>query len=324
MPRIISLIASATEIIHALGMGEYLVGRSHECDFPPSVESLPVCTAPRFLVSGSSQEIDGKVKETLREAISVYQVYDHVLESLQPTHIITQSQCEVCAVSLRDVELALASSVSSKPRIVSLQPNSLSDVWSDIYHVGEALGVASQAERLIKTLRLRMQTISSCALSSGNRLRVACLEWLEPLMAAGNWMPELVEMAGSVRLFGETGKHSQWMSWEQVLEQDPEVVVAMPCGFDMKKTEEEMYWLTQRSEWPSLAAVKAQRVYVVDGNQYFNRPGPRLVESLQILAEILHPTKFEPVLLGVGWRNLTANGYPSAARSAIDCRTGEV
>ena len=302
VPRIVSLIASATEIVFGLGMGEYLVGRSHECDFPPSVLLLPVCTAPKFAVSGSSREIDRGVKDTLREAVSVYDVFDSVLEQLRPTHVITQSQCDVCAVSLRDVERAVAARIPSRPEVVSLQPNSLWDVWNDIRHVAESLGIETRGEDLVKTLQSRMASVSGRALSAGEHPRVACLEWLEPLMAAGNWVPELVEMAGGANLFGETGRHSPRMTWEQLLERDPEVIVAMPCGFEMTRTEGEMYWLKDRPEWPALSAVKNGRVYVTDGNQYLNRPGPRLVESLQILAELLHPLKFQPSFRGAGWR----------------------
>jgi len=301
MTRIVSLIASATEIVYGLGMGEYLVGRSHECDFPAPVLRLPVCTAPKFAVSGSSQEIDRRVKETLQDAVSVYEVFDNVLEQLRPTHIITQSQCDVCAVSLRDVERAIAARIPGRPKVVSLRPNSLSDVWNDIRDVAGSLGVEPRGEQLVKTLQSRMAFLSERALSAGEHPRVACLEWLEPLMAAGNWVPELVDMAGGVDLFGVAGKHSPWMSWERLLEGDPDVIVAMPCGFDMARTEREMYWLKNRPEWLALRAVKGRRVYVTDGNQYFNRPGPRLVESLQILAELFYPCKFRPSFRGAAW-----------------------
>jgi iron complex transport system substrate-binding protein len=289
VPRIVSLIASATEIVHALGQFEFLVGRSHECDFPEAVLGLPVCTRPAIPVSGDSGEIDRLIKDRLREAISIYEVFPDVLERLQPTHIITQTQCEVCAVSLRDVEAALASGISPKPQVVPLNPNSLADVWDDIRRVARALGIAQRGEATIDNLKARMCAISSRALSNANRPRVACIEWLEPLMAAGNWVPELVQMAGGVNLFGQAGKHSPWMSWEQLVEADPEVIVIMPCGWDPARTEPEMHWLTDRPEWAQLSAVRSGRVHLTDGNQYFNRPGPRLVESLEILATILHP-----------------------------------
>ncbi len=302
MTRIVSLIASATEIVHALEMGTHQVGRSHECDFPKSVLSLPVCTAPTFPISGNSQEIDNRVKETLRKALSVYEVFEEVLEQLQPTHIITQSQCEVCAVSLREVEEAVGKRLFCQPTLVSLQPDGLNEVWKDMGLVANSLGIEAKGTELVESLSQRMDRISSRAQTASKRPRVACVEWLEPLMAAGNWMPELVERAGGENLLGESGKHSSWMSWEELSQSDPDILVVLPCGFDMKRTREEMYWLTDRSEWGSLKAVQKGRVYVTDGHQYFNRPGPRLMESLQILAEIIHPEVFDADFEGVGWQ----------------------
>ena len=289
MPRIVSLIASATEIVHALGQFEFLVGRSHECDFPEAVASLPVCTRPAIPVSGDSREIDNLVKDRLREAISVYEVFSDVLERLQPTHIITQTQCEVCAVSLKDVEAALAAGLSSNPQIVPLHPNALADVWDDIRRVAGALGIAERGESTVEELKSRMCAISRRAMADRSRPTVACIEWLEPLMAAGNWVPELVEMAGGINLFGEAGKHSPWMNWEELVQADPEVIVIMPCGWDPDRTRPEMHWLTDRPEWEQLRVVRNAQVHLTDGNQDFNRPGPRLVESLEILAAILHP-----------------------------------
>jgi iron complex transport system substrate-binding protein len=288
-PRIVSLISSGTEIIHALGHLPHQVGRSHECDYPESVTTLPVCTRPTIPVSGDSREIDRLVKDRVRDALSVYEVFPDVLERLQPTHIITQTQCEVCAVSLKDVETALAAGLSCKPRVVPLTPNSLADIWDDIRRVARSLEIADRGEAVVEELKSRMCAISQRAKADRNRPTVACIEWLEPLMATGNWVPELVEMAGGVNLFGEAGKHSPYMTWEQLVEADPEVIVIMPCGWDQARTEPEMHWLTGRPEWPSLRAVRNRRVHLTDGNQYFNRPGPRLVESLQILADILHP-----------------------------------
>ena len=289
MARVVSLISSATEIVNALGQVDSLVGRSHECDFPEAVAHLPVCTRPVIDVSGDSREIDRLVKDRLRDALSVYEIFPEVLERLQPTHIITQTQCEVCAVSLKDVEAALATGLSCSPEVVPLNPNSLEDVWDDFRRVARALDIAGRGEDTVEELKARMCAISRQALAHTARPSVACIEWIEPLMAAGNWVPELVEMAGGVNLFGEAGKHSPWMSWEQLAAADPEVIVVMPCGWDRARTEPEMHWLTGRPEWNELRAVRDGRVHITDGNQYFNRPGPRLVESLEILAGILHP-----------------------------------
>ncbi|MDA2935305.1 ABC transporter substrate-binding protein, partial [Acidobacteria bacterium AH-259-D05] len=266
MTRIVSLIASATEIVHALGMGSHQVGRSHECDFPNSIGSLPVCTAPKFPVTGNSRETDGKVKETLRKAVSVYDVFEEVLEELQPTHIITQSQCEVCAVSLKDVEQAVATCVSSKPKIVSLEPYTLEDVWSDIHLVADSLGIQTKGCELVQELKQRTHLIAERVGNVRERPRVACIEWLEPLMAAGNWVPELVEMAGGRNLLSVGGVHSDYISWKQLVESDPDILVLMPCGFDMKRTEAEIYWLTDHPDWNSVRAVRNHRVYITNGN----------------------------------------------------------
>jgi iron complex transport system substrate-binding protein len=289
MPRIVSLICSATEIVSALGFESDLVGRSHECDYPPSVERLPVCTAPKFDVHQNSAAIDRSVKQLLQDATSVYRVDAELLRSLAPDVIVTQSQCEVCAVSLRDVEQAVCSWTGRPARIVSLLPNALADVWTDIAHVAEALDAADRGTSLIAGLQGRIQAIAERVRTAPDRPTVACLEWIEPLMAAGNWVPELVELAGGVNLFGSAGKHSPWMSWEDLCRRDPDVIVALPCGLDRRRTRQELELLAAKPEWPHLTAVRGKRVFVTDGNQYFNRPGPRLVESLEILAEMLHP-----------------------------------
>jgi iron complex transport system substrate-binding protein len=301
MVRIVSLIASASEIVHSLGLTPYQVGRSHECDFPDEVRRLPVCTTPSFSVDGDSAEIDRRVKERLVNALSVYEVFQDVLESLQPTHIVTQTQCRVCAVSLEDVERALAGSLASRPKLVSLEPNALADIWSDIRRVAAACGVEAKGDEVAQTLQDRMAQIAARAKRAPRRPRVACIEWHEPLMAAGNWVPELVDLAGGENLFGKAGLHSPWMTWEELAAADPDVIITMPCGFDLERTRREMYWLTDRPEWRKLRAVESGEVYLADGNQYMNRPGPRIVESLQILAEILHPGLFAAKLRGVGW-----------------------
>ncbi len=270
----------------------------------PSVKRLPICTAPKFNPHGASLEIDQRVKEILEKSLSVYRVDTEILERLRPDVIITQSQCEVCAVSLKDVEQAVCELVSSQPRIVSLEPNALADVWADIQRVAEALGAPERGVELVSHLRQRMDIIANKARLLLEQPSVACIEWIEPLMAAGNWMPELVEMAGGANLFGLAGKHSPWLTWEQLVEADPEVIVILPCGYDIKKTREEMPALTQKPEWSQLQAVCQQRVYLTDGNQYFNRPGPRLVESLEILAEVLHPEMFHFGHEETGWQQL--------------------
>jgi iron complex transport system substrate-binding protein len=303
-PRVVSLIASATEIVCALGCRGNLVGRSHECDYPLSVSKLPVCTKPKFNVRGSSLQIDQRVKAILQSALSVYDVYPEKLRDLQPEVIITQSHCEVCAVSLREVEEVVCEWLDSRPKTVSLEPNCLSDVWNDFGRVAEALLVPGAGEKLVKRLQQRMASISARVQQLRGRPRVACIEWIDPLMAAGNWLPELVEMAGGTSLFGTAGKHAPWLTWDQLTEKNPDVIIIFPCGFDLERTREEMLALTQRPEWPRLKAVRDRRVFLADGHQYFNRPGPRLVESLEILAEIFHPEYFHFGHEKSGWMSL--------------------
>jgi iron complex transport system substrate-binding protein len=303
--RIVSLIASATEIVHALGLGEFQVGRSHECDYPPQVKSLPVCTTPKFDVSGDSRQIDQLVKATLADAVSVYQVFDDVLDRLQPTHIITQTQCKVCAVSLEDVERALSGRYSTQPQVVALESSSLSQIYSDILNAAGACGVPERGKRLVESMEARMREISAKSRATGRHPRVATIEWQKPLMAGGNWVPELVEQLGAQNLFGLAGAHSPWMRWEALVASDPDVVICMPCGYDLPRTRTEMHWLTDRTDWNELRAVREGQVYLADGNQFLNRPGPRIVESLQILAEILYPEVFQPKMEHVGWSYAT-------------------
>jgi len=302
-PRIVSLIASATEIVCALGYQEHLVGRSHECDYPRGVAKLPVCTAPKVNPAQSSREIDRAVKNILADALSVYHVHVDRLEQLQPDVVITQSQCEVCAVSLHYVEQALCGWVESRPRVVSLEPSGLAGVWESIVQVAEALGDASQGRRLVALLRARMEAVAAQARGSNARPTVACIEWIEPLMAAGNWVPELVETAGGRNLFGEAGKHSPWMTWEELRGKDPDIIVVLPCGFDIPRSRQEMPVLAGKLGWAGLRSVRNGRVYLADGNQYFNRPGPRLAESLEILAEIFHPNTIRLGYEGSGWQS---------------------
>ncbi len=290
--RIVSLIASATEIVAALGLADRLVGRSHECDYPSSVKRLPPCSEAKIDVNATSREIDNRVKAILQDAVSVYRVFPDILERLAPTVIITQTQCEVCAVSLKDVEAAVCKLVTSRPQIVALEPMSLADLWQDIHAVAKAVDAWDRAEVLVADLKSRLAVLQERVAQISDRPRIACLEWIDPLMAAGNWVPELVEIAGGVNLFGEAGRHSPWMRWEDLVASDPDVVAIMPCGFDIPRTLAELDPLTSRPEWAKLKAVRTGRVFVTDGNQYFNRPGPRLVDSAEILAELLHPETF--------------------------------
>ena len=300
--RIVSLIPSATEIVAALGCADQLVGRSHECDYPASVKSLPICTAPRLDLSGSSADIDKRVKDALKTAIAVYEVDKELLEELAPDIIITQSQCEICAVSLKDVEAAVCDWTGKDVQIVSLEPMNLNDVFDDIHRVAKALKKEAAGDALVKEMKSRIDAIHEKTKKISSHPSIACIEWTEPMMAAGNWVPEMVSIAGGQDPLGKAGEHSPWMGWDELLEAKPEVVAFMPCGFGLSRTESEATTVTQSPHWQGLPAVQQGQTYVTDGNHFFNRPGPRLVESLEILAEILHPETFDFGHEGTGWR----------------------
>jgi len=299
--KIVSLLPSSTEIVAALGFQDALVARSHECDFPAGVEALPVVTAPKFKPDGRSYEINERVKALLQEATSVYKVDAEKLKELAPDFIVTQQQCEVCAVSFEEVHRVACEYLGSDAQIISLEPNALADVYEDIQRVADALHVPERGHDLVRQMQQRLQAIADKT-AQLPRPTVASIEWIDPLMAGGNWMPTLVDYAGGEELFGKENHHSHWITWDELKAADPDVLVMLPCGFDIQETLEEMPALTERSDWETLRAVREGRVYITDGNQYFNRPGPRLVESVEILAEILHPQHFDYGHKGFGWQ----------------------
>lgn len=297
--RLVSLLASATEMIAELGALDQLVGRSHECDYPPVVLSLPVVSTVAIDATASSAEIDAQIKQLAAarpqpadaalRALSIYAIDIALLQKLRPDVIFTQTQCEVCAVSERDVTRAVAKLTGLQPRIVALAPHRLADVWEDMLRVGEAIGRSERARQLVQDYQQRLlQLHARCAaLAGGQRLRVAVLEWLDPLMGAGNWTPELVACAGGEALFGESGQHTPWLSWEELRAADPDVLILAPCGFTLARTLQELPLLQQHPRWKDLRAIKEQRVYAIDGNAYLNRSGPRLIESAELLAYAL-------------------------------------
>jgi len=300
--RVVALLPSATEIVAALGCVSRLVGRSHECDHPPGVESLPICTRPRMELGGSSAEIDASVRDAVKEAVAIYEVLEEQLRSLAPDVIVTQSQCEVCAVSFEEVEAAVASWSGRDVALVSLESRTLTDVYDDIARVAEVLGVSEAGDDLVTEMTNRAMAVAGLAEEIDVFPRVACIEWSEPLMAAGNWIPEMVSFAGGRNLFGEVGEHAPVLAWEDLLEADPEVIVLMPCGYDLKQTIGEVEIFLAKPGWDNLTAVKTGRVYATDANSFFNRPGPRLTDSLEMLAEILHPSVFQFGHEGAGFR----------------------
>ena len=286
--RIVSLLPSSTEIVCKLGFRENLVGVSHECDYPVSVNDLPILTKPRFSPINSSQEIDNSVQDLLKKGLSVYEVNTDLLKKFAPDLIITQAQCEACAVSLNDVKEAVSDWVGNKPDIVSLEPNYLDEVWSDFEKVGEKLNSTDSYLKFKSEIEQRLEKLKQKSQQLIKRPSVVCVEWIDPLMIAANWVPELVDIAGGINLLSKPGAHSNIFKWEEIIESNPEFIIMMPCGFDINRTLEEIEILKQKTDWSKLEAVKSNHVFVVDGNHYFNRPGPRLIESAVILFEIFN------------------------------------
>ena len=307
-PRVVSLLASATEIVCALGLRDSLVARSHECDFPDDVAHLPAVTETKIAHHRPSAAIDREVRTIVEQGLSVYRVDAERLRALEPDVIVTQTQCEVCAVSFKDLEEALADWTGATPHVVPLAPYALADVWRDVERVAGALSVPDKGRSLVSGFQARIDAIAAKARSLPARPRVACVEWIDPLMAAGNWVPELVELAGGENLFGTPGVHSLWLEWDALQAANPDIILVLPCGFGIPRIREEMPALTRLPGWESLTAVKTGHVYLLDGNQYFNRSGPRLVESLEILAEVLHPQAFRFGHRERGWTRIHAPG----------------
>jgi len=305
MERIVSLLPSLTEVACALGLRERLVGRSHECDHPPGVEALPVCTEPKLALAGASGEIDARVRALVRDGLSVYRVDPEALRALRPDLVLTQDHCEVCAASRSDVETALRELTGCAPRLLSVAPATLAEVWASFSAVAEAAGVPERGAALAAERTERVAELGEETAGLGSRPRLACIEWLDPLMSAGNWMPELVALAGGRSVLGSTGAHSPTIRFEELEAADPDAILVLPCGFDLARTRAELPLLSRRPGFTALRAAREGRVYVADGSQYFNRPGPRLVESLEILAEILHPGRFAFGHEGRGWARVS-------------------
>jgi iron complex transport system substrate-binding protein len=285
--RIVSLLPSATEILFGLGAGDQVVGVTHECDFPEQAKTLPQLTSSALPQAGTPSEIDRHVRKSLHEGSSLYYLNSELLEDLAPDLIVTQELCAVCAVSYSIVDRA-ARRLSSDPRIVSLEPSSLEDVYANIETVGRLTDRESEAQELVASLQTRIDALKA-RVAGLPQQRVLVLEWTEPPMSGGHWAPQLVEIAGGIPVLGNPGANSQVLTWEQIAEADPDVIIVAPCGFDLEKTQEAVARLRSAGEWNALRAVRSGNVALVDGNAYLNRPGPRLVDTAEIFAGILHP-----------------------------------
>ena len=285
--KIVSLIPSATEIISALNLSDNLVGVSHECDYPMEVLKLPKLTTSKIKTEQSSLIIDHNIKKILEQSLSVYEVKSDLLKELDPDVIITQSQCSVCAVSLKDVEKCLIKFTDKKPLLNDLKPNSFEEVLKDINLVGKKLNKKVESNFLVKNIKNEINKIK--VKTSNTKIKnVLCIEWIEPIMTAGNWIPQLVNFAGGKSILAKSGKNSNFIKLEHINFKEVDIVIFMPCGFDIKRSKEEI--LKANIDYSS--NLKNKKTFIVDGNKYFNRPGPDLLESTRILAEIIHPDIF--------------------------------
>ena len=291
--RVVSLLPSATEMVHFAGARDALVGVTHECDHPPGVEELPKLTSSK--IGGhalTSAEIDAVMSKILAAEDSIYALDARLLEELAPDLVITQGLCAVCAVSTNLVQRAV-SGLEEKPEVLSLNPTSLREVLGDAIKVGEAVARGDETRAKVADLQERLVRVQE-SVAGLPRPRVGCIEWLDPPFSAGHWVPEMVQLAGGEELFAGIGERSVRLDWKEVFDADPDVLVFMPCGFDAERAAREAGFLPKLPGWSELSAVGDGRVWVVDANSYFSRPAPRLVEGVEILARILHPEAFGP------------------------------
>ncbi|MGH9455355.1 MAG: cobalamin-binding protein [Terriglobia bacterium] len=291
--RIVSLLPSSTEMVFALGLADSLVGVTHECDFPLEALSLPQVTRSAIPPGASSLEIDKAVSAALDDQGSIYDLDLDLLERLAPDLILTQRLCDVCAVSFDRVQAA-ASELGSHPRIINLEPHGLNDIFENILTVAEAAGREPAGREVVRSLRSRVEAVGSRTASLAERPRVFCMEWVNPPYCGGHWMKALVDLAGGMDALANDQRPSYRLEWEKVLRFAPEVIVLTCCGFDLERNLKEGELLAAFPGVLDLPAFQAGRVYATDGSSYFSRPGPRIVESLEILAHLIHPELFPP------------------------------
>ena len=290
--RIASFLPSATEMLYALGAGEMVMAVSHECDYPLEAQRKPIVSRARFdHTQLDSAAIDALVSQAIQNGESLYTIDHQVLRQANPDLIVTQELCDVCAVTGHDLSQAL-NDLRLNPQLITLTPTNLAGIFDNLRMLGEALGLRERAERLVAELTARVERVARVTRELEERPTVFCLEWLDPPYAGGHWLPEMVALAGGHDPLGWAGEKSARIQWEQIIEAAPEVLVVMPCGFDMARAVQEIDQLAQRPGWASLPAVRHDRVYVTYASAYFSRPGPRVVDGFEILAHIIHPGQF--------------------------------
>jgi iron complex transport system substrate-binding protein len=312
MQRIVSFLPSATEMVCALGLGDRLMGVSHECDHPPEAKSKPVVVCAVLPVERMSQaEIDVAVTQRLRDGLSLYRIDERLIRDIAPDLIVTQDLCQVCAPSGNEVS-QLLTTLPTRPRILSMTPKSLDGIFSNLRELGEATGTAERARELICAAQARLARIASKTRQLSHRPRVFCMEWIDPVYCSGHWVPEMVELAGGTDELGRRGTDSVRIAWEDVLRWAPEVLLVMPCGLDLEKAVIQARALFSYPGCSNIPAVQAGRVYAVNANSYFARPGPRVVDGTELLAHLLHPTLFDWTASERAYQRLT-NSQASAA-----------
>jgi iron complex transport system substrate-binding protein len=290
--RVVSLLASGTEIVCGLGAADSLVGRSHECDNPTWVQKLPACTSPAFDITVSSGQIDAEVRRRLKAGQPLYHIDTNLIQSLKPDLLITQAHCEVCAVTPGDMQRA---GCAIAGQVLALSVGSLAGIYEGIHNIAQAMNREKAGDALIDRMTHRINRVTA-AVQNRRPPTVVMLEWTDPIFAMGNWGPELVEAANGHLLLGEKGQHSSAIAWDQVKNADPEHLIIAPCGFNLERALEELPTLQRLSGWSDLKAVREAHVVIADGNKYFNRSGTTVVETVEIIAEILHGHRSEPSL----------------------------
>ena len=291
-PQIVSFLPSATEMACALGLFDQLVGITHECDYPPEVAGKPIVVRNALPIEKMNQgEVDVAVAQRMRDGLSLYEVDEKLLQELAPDLILTQNLCQVCAPSGNEVSQAV-NLLPKKPQILWLTPTSLEEVFANVRELGEATGRTKEAQDLIATGRARLEKTAAATRDLSHRPRVFCMEWLDPVYCSGHWVPEMVKLAGGVDALARVGEDSVRIPWDDVVRWAPEVLIITPCGFNLEKVIEQTQQLPSFPGWSDLPAVREGRVYAVDANSYFARPGPRVVDGTELLAHLIHPELF--------------------------------
>jgi len=285
-------LPSATEILYELGLGDSVVGVTHECDFPPDASKKTIVVRSSFDASKlTSEEINNIIVQLVRDGKDIYVIDDNALRKANPDLIVAQGLCEVCSPHMKELDRAM-SILDNKPKVIVLDPHDLDTILVSIEQVAKSVGREKRSEEVVKALRSRIDRVRSVAKNVKHTPKVLCIEWLDPIFTSGHWIPQMVELAGAINGVSKRGEPSRRMKCEEVLELDPDIIVLMPCGFDVERTMKELWRIEKQEDWKKLDAVKNKMVYATDASSYFSRPGPRTVTGLEILAKIIHPDLF--------------------------------